>query len=299
MAIDFEVLKDNHYPHVLEKDFEPYKAFRLQHEMQLFKHGETVLKYFDIGEGPILLCLPGSTGKALTFYPCIEVLSKSYRMIIIDYPEADGLMSLTHKIMNFVREMGFEPMYVFANSFGTVLAQNLMIKMPAQIEGVVLAHGMTKTDQVPSKVRRYHRKGLKSFMTSIKFLNFDRFQKKFAKQLRKNVNLYNDDTSRRLFWEGIYQEMLFSTTKAEMLSNYGFMKDFWENVTFEPAQFALEDTKIIIVESYDDHESNKPEKLGLRSLFKHADYEVLSGDSHMSMVKNSDKISAYVEQLRR
>jgi pimeloyl-ACP methyl ester carboxylesterase len=297
MAIAFDVLKDNHYPHVLEKDFEPYKAFRMAHEMQVFTHGDMTLKYFDIGEGPILLCLPGSTGKALTFYPFVETLSTSYRMIIIDYPEAEGLTSLTLKIMNFMREMAFEPAYIFANSFGTVVAQSLMIKMPSQIAGVVLAHGVTKTDKVPSKTIRYHQKGLKSFMKSIKFLNFSRFQKKFAKQLRKNVNLYNDDTSRRLFWEGLYQEMLFDTTKAQMLSNYGFMKDFWESTVFEPTQFELEDTKIIIVESYDDHEGNKPEKLGLRSLFKHADYEVLSGDGHMSMVKNSDKISEYVKQL--
>ena len=100
MAIAFDVLKDNHYPHVLEKDFEPYKAFRMAHEMQVFTHGDMTLKYFDIGEGPILLCLPGSTGKALTFYPFVETLSTSYRMIIIDYPEAEGLTSLTLKIMN-------------------------------------------------------------------------------------------------------------------------------------------------------------------------------------------------------
>lgn len=297
MSIDLEVLKDNYYINVFQKDWKPYADFRLKHELKHFKEGEMTLDYYDIGEGPVLLCLPGSTGKALTFYPYFETLSEHYRIIAIDYPIADGVTSLGLKVMNFIRQMDFESVYIFSNSFGTIIAQFLLSRMGENIKGVVFAHGATKTKTLASKAVRYHQKGLKSFITSIRFLNFTRFQRKFASQLRKNTSICPDDESKRLFWEGMYLEMLYTTSKEEMVSNYGFMLDFWKNYVFDASEFNVKHTPMIIIDSQADHEKNLPEKQALRGLFQSADFEVIKGDSQMSLIKNSGKISEIVLRL--
>jgi pimeloyl-ACP methyl ester carboxylesterase len=282
-ASEMTTLKENFYTYVQSKDFDPYADFCAANPKRM---SADEIKYFELGEGPVLLCLPGSTGKALTFYPYFEQLAQHFHVIAIDYPIVKGIEDLTLKLMQFVRSAQIDSFYIFANSFGTVAAQALASKMPEQVAGIVLTHAVTKTKDVPSKISRRHYKSLKGFMKSIRFLNFARFQKKFSKQLQKNINLFQEDTSKRLFWEGIFIEMLYDTTKEEMMSNYGFMRDFWDRFVFEQRHFERLRAKVVLMESYTDHEQNMPEKTALRALFKDAEYIVLPGDAHLSLVKN-------------
>ncbi|MDK2865937.1 MAG: hypothetical protein PWP51_123 [Clostridiales bacterium] len=296
MQLDIATLKDNYYANVQEVDFAPYAAFCKANPKRVSADG---ISHYTMGEGPILLCLPGSTGKALTFYPYLEQLANHCRVVAVDYPVADGIEDLTLKLMQFVRSEQIDRFYIFANSFGTVVAQALASKMPKQVDGIILTHAVTKTKDVPAKISRQNQKSLKGFIKSIRFLNFTRFQKKFSKQLQKNFTLFQNDTSKRLFWEGIFIEMLYDTSKQEMMSNYGFMQNFWDRYVFEKAHFSDMKAKIALIESHSDHEKNLPEKTALRALFKDADYIVLPGDSQLSLIKNQEVIlKAVVEMIR-
>ncbi|MBS7526122.1 alpha/beta hydrolase [Fusibacter paucivorans] len=295
MHLEIATLKDNFYANVQDVDFAPYADFCKANPKRVSTDG---IPYYTMGEGPVLLCLPGSTGKALTFYPYFEQLTQYYQVIAIDYPVATGIEDLTLKLMQFIRSEQIDRFYIFANSFGTVAAQALASKMPEQVAGIVLTHAVTKTKDVPAKTSRRNQKSLKSFIKSIRFLNFARFQKKFSKQLQKNFTLFQNDTSKRLFWEGIFIEMLYDTSKQEMMSNYGFMQDFWDRYVFEEEHFSEMKAKVTLVESHRDHEQNLPEKTALRALFKDADYIVMPGDSQLSLVKNQAAIlKAVVEML--
>ena len=294
MQFDRNIVKDNFYEYVMEKELEPYFEFREKNEKLISPEG---ISYYEFGSGPVLLCLPGSTGKAMTFYQYFEGLSAHYRIIAIDYPVVDRIEGLTLKLMQFLRTKDIDAFYIFANSFGTVVAQSLLWKLPVQCKGVVLTHAVTKTSDVPKRTVKTHQKGLNSFIKSIRFLNFSRFQSKFAKQLRKNINIYQDDTSKRLFWEGLFIEMLYDTTKEEMMSNYGFMKDFWQHFAFDKAQFQSVTARVILMEAYTDHEANMPEKYAIRSLLPNVEYVVLPGEPHLSLVKNKAKIQESLLQL--
>lgn len=296
MAYDSNLMKDNYYTYVMEGDLEPYLDFRKAHEPTISPEGIT---YYQMGQGPFLLCLPGSTGKAMTFYQYLLPLAQHYRVIAIDYPVVDGIEALTLKLMQFTRTLEMDRFHIFANSFGTVVAQSLLSKMPTNVSGMVLTHAVTKTEDVPKRTSKQHYKGINSFVKSIRFLNFSRFQGKFAKQLRKNVSIFENDTSKRLFWEGIFIEMLYDTTKEEMMSNYGFMRDFWKNYSFKKDQFKELKTKVVLMESHADHENNMAEKNAIRSLLPNVDYVVLPGEAHLSLVKNQAAILEKVIEISK
>ncbi|GAU77955.1 alpha/beta fold hydrolase [Fusibacter sp. 3D3] len=285
-------LKEAHYKYVLEEDFAHYAEFKskLVYKTRTIRDHE--VRYIERGAGPLLLMLPGSTGKALSFYEYIEAFSDNFRTVAIDYPIVASLSEMKTLITAFILEIKVPetPVYVMANSFGTVILQEILIESPELFDQIFFIHGISKDDLVSKKTVKLHQRSIKSFLKSVSFLNYESFQRRFGKRIRKSVNIYPDHISMRLFWEGFYEEMIYDTTQNEMISNYRFMKDFWTNRTYDKAQFEKVIKPVFIIESLTDMDAERSEKLALCSLFKGHELFVLKGDANLSLIKNKDEI---------
>lgn len=295
-------IKERYYKFVLDEDLTDYFSFRDKVQYKYMEIDAKQIRYLEAGHGEVILMLPGSTGKGISFYEYIRELSRDYRVIAIDYPIADSLSDMTEAVKKFIEKISDEgemPI-IIATSFGTVLVQSLLKEAPKLFKAIFFIHGVSKDEFISKKLVKINRKAIKSFLKEIKFLNFDSFQKSFAKRLRNNFNLYSENTSLKLFWEGFYEEMLYSTTKEEMISNYTFMKDFWDNYIYSRLDFDAVACPVFIIEAFKDMDAELPEKMALCSLFSNHEMIILRGDANMSLIKNKDEIINVIkEKLRK
>ncbi len=287
-----QVINRQHYQYVLENDMVPYETFRANYELK----EKAGVSYYEAGKGPILLLLPGSTGRGISFFEYMMELSQDFHVITVDYPKVEGLNELAEKMLGFIKTLEEEKIHVFCHSFGSVLAQEMLKRQPDLFDQVIIAHGLSKDKLVGKSTIRNQQKSIRSFMRSISFLGYERFLKRFSKRLRRSFHIFPDDTSKRLFWEGFYEEMLYTTPKEIMLSNYHFMRDFWLHFVFEKDDFKVDSSKVHIIESYSDHQLNMPEKQALKALFEDADYHILEGDSANSLIKNKSQLIAMINE---
>lgn len=293
-----ETLKEKHYKYVLDEDFKDYDQFKSTLEMKYFKVQNAEINYIEIGEGPLMLLLPGSTGKGISFYEYLVELSKTCRVVALDYPVVASLGEMTELIYEAVKQAKRqgERAYVMANSFGTVLLQELLLKQPDLFDHIFFIHGVSKDELVSKKTVKLNQKSIRSFLKSVGFLNYNRFLKSFSKRVRSSINVHPDNVSKRLFWEGFYEEMLYSTSKEEMISNYTFMKDFWDNRLYTADQFSGVKAPVHIIEAFTDMDAEIPEKLALCSIFPNHELHILKGDANLSLIKNRDEILAILSK---
>ena len=254
------------------------------------------VRYTEMGSGPLILMLPGSTGKALSFYEYIEAFSDKFRTVAIDYPVVESLGEIKSLLIDFISAIkkDDDPTYVVANSFGTVILQEMLIEKPDLFDQIFFIHGMSKDELVSKKTVKLHQRSIKSFLKSVSFLNYDSFQRRFGKRIRKSINIYPDNISMRLFWEGFFEEMIYSTTQKEMISNYKFMKDFWDHRLYDKTLFEKVTQPVFIIEAITDMEAEFPEKLALCSLFKGHELLMLNGDANLSLIKNKEEIVHFI-----
>jgi len=293
----YEKLKEAHYQYVLDAQWDHYTTFLDNNEKKRYEDPSGTLNYYDVGEGPLVFCFPGSTGKAMTYIEYLEELSSRYRVISIDYPVSDHIDKLVAFLIRFIESFEEAPRYCFANSFGVVLAQLIILRKAKIFDKIIFLHGMSKDTDISKKTIKIHRKSLNNFTKSIKNLRYTNFQKRFSNRIKKSINIFPDDTSKRLFWEGLYEEMLYDTSKEELLSNYGFMRDFWMEKSFKHKDFASVESQIFIIESESDHALEMDEKRALKALFPNSKYKIIKGDTHLSLIKNKDELVTLIEIL--
>lgn len=289
-------LKEKHYKYVLDEDFNRYAEFKSKLVYKTATVNGHEVHYTEMGSGPLLLMLPGSTGKALSFYEYIGALSAEFRTVAIDYPVVASLSEMKDLLSEFTLsiKIGDEKVYIVANSFGTVILQEMLIESPDLFDQIFFIHGISKDKMVSKKTVKLHQNSIKSFLKSVTFLNYDSFQRRFGKRIRKSVNIYPDNISMRLFWEGFFEEMIYDTDQKEMISNYKFMKDFWDHRTYDATMFDKVTQPVFIIEALRDMEAELPEKIALCSLFKTHELLKLKGDSNLSLIKNREEIVHFI-----
>ena len=147
---------------------------------------------------------------------------------------------------------------------------------------------------VSKKTVKLNQRSIKSFLKSVSYLNFESIKRRFGKRIRSSINIYPDDVSKRLFWEGFFEEILYSTSQKEMISNYTFMKDFWDHKTYTKEMFEAVKNPVYIIEALTDMDAELPEKLALCGLFEHHELMILKGHANLSMIKNRREIESFI-----
>ncbi len=79
----------------------------------------------DTGEGPVLLLIPGTLGRADIFWQQIEALSDRLRIVSVSYPAEGGIAEWKDDINALLDRLGIDAVCVLGSSLGGYLAQYL------------------------------------------------------------------------------------------------------------------------------------------------------------------------------
>jgi len=106
--------------------------------------------YFEvIGDGPLLIMIPGAAGTGEVFRPLIGPLAEQYQVVTYDRrgfsrSELDGPQDYDHRldtdaddVRRLIEELTDKPAIVFGNSSGAIVALEVLIRYPERVDTVV------------------------------------------------------------------------------------------------------------------------------------------------------------------
>lgn len=101
------------------------------------------VRYFEAGQGPVLLCLPGAGGPVMTF--ALDTLSERFRVILLELPgwgqqpnDVADFDGLADQVSEIVTALGLERFHLMGTSFGGACALHFVVRFPDTVESLVL-----------------------------------------------------------------------------------------------------------------------------------------------------------------
>jgi pimeloyl-ACP methyl ester carboxylesterase len=101
------------------------------------------VRYFEAGDGPAVLYLPGAGGPTMTF--ALDALAEQFRVIVLEYPgwgeqpnEVADFDGLADQVAQIATALGLERFHLIGTSFGGACALHLALRFPDRVESLVL-----------------------------------------------------------------------------------------------------------------------------------------------------------------
>jgi len=144
-------------PPILDHDGEPFP-------IGLFELSDgVVVETLDVGEGPVLVWVPGADGPKETFRYQIPHFARSYRNVCADLRSRlgpdDDLDRLADDVIELVDSLGVERFVLIGQSLGSAIAIRVATRARARVRGLVLANpiarlsyehvGLNRTSLIP------------------------------------------------------------------------------------------------------------------------------------------------------
>ncbi len=117
-----------------------------------------------IGDGPLLIMIPGAAGTGEVFRPLIGPLAEQYQVVTYDRrgfsrSELDGPQDYDHRldtdaddVRRWIEELTDKPAIVFGNSSGAIVALEVLIRYPERVDTVV-AHEPPLVNLLPDAAK--------------------------------------------------------------------------------------------------------------------------------------------------
>ncbi len=125
-------------------------AFAARHPEQRFEREGRDWGYIDCGEGPALLLIPGTLGRADIFWQQIEALQDRLRIVAVSYPAKGGVAEWAGDLVALLDTLEIDKAVVLGSSLGGYLAQYIAAEAPARVTALVAAntlHSVKGLDQ--------------------------------------------------------------------------------------------------------------------------------------------------------
>ncbi|MFT5342001.1 MAG: maspardin [Paracoccaceae bacterium] len=103
------------------------------------------------GDGPVLVLIPGTLGRADVFWNQIRALAGRVRMIAISYPDSGGVGDWARDIVGLLDYLGIARATVLGSSLGGYVAQYFAAEYPLRINKLIAAntlHSVIGLDQM-------------------------------------------------------------------------------------------------------------------------------------------------------
>ena len=101
------------------------------------------------GDGPALLLIPGTLGRADIFWQQMEALTGRARILAVTYPATGGVAEWADDLAAFLDASGIATTTVLGSSLGGYLAQYMAAAHPARLDRLVAAN--TLYDTAPAR----------------------------------------------------------------------------------------------------------------------------------------------------
>ena len=103
------------------------------------------------GEGPALLLIPGTLGRADIFWQQIEALAPQLRVIAVSYPAAGGIAEWAGDLAALLMARGIERAAVLGSSLGGYLAQYLAAVQPERVAHLFAANTLHSVQGIDAR----------------------------------------------------------------------------------------------------------------------------------------------------
>ncbi|WP_025897044.1 alpha/beta fold hydrolase [Sneathiella glossodoripedis] len=104
----------------------------------------------DIGEGPVVLLIPGTLGRGDIFWQQMEALSNRYRVLAVSYPSSGGIEDWASDLASLFERLSIDQASVLGSSLGGYLAQYFAGNFPDKVNVLLAAntlHSVIGMDQ--------------------------------------------------------------------------------------------------------------------------------------------------------
>lgn len=132
-------------------------------ELKKAELGNTLISYFDNGEGQPIVLIHGFAGSKLYWEKVLPDLSKNNRVIAIDLPghgdssmglEKYAIEEMAGTIKDLLDELGLEKVTMFGHSLGGYITLAFAEKFPQYLNGFSLVHSTANPDSDEAKAGR-------------------------------------------------------------------------------------------------------------------------------------------------
>jgi len=129
------------------------EQFRTEASWRQCAAGKYHCRFFEWGEGPPLVFIPGLCDDALSFVMPIALLSRHFRCIAYDLPTGRGDKArlgyyqhadFVNDLLALVDFLGLKRSYLFGSSFGSTIALAAMHRAPERFPRAVLQGGFAR-----------------------------------------------------------------------------------------------------------------------------------------------------------
>jgi maspardin len=225
--------------------------------------------------GPALVLIPGTLGRADVFWQQITALSGRARILALSYPASGGIADWAGDIATMIGDQGLQGAVVLGSSLGGYLAQYVTATYPELVSGLVAANTLASTkgiDQMPP------------YKYDLINTPIDALRAGFSGGL---ANWLDKDNPYRDLAELLLAEVGGRIPEAELRTRLQALKSAPELM----AQ-TLPGVAIHTVESDDDHLISPPMRTALREALKPGRSFRFRAASHFPYVTNPDDYTA-------
>ncbi|RJE87623.1 alpha/beta hydrolase [Paenibacillus sp. 1011MAR3C5] len=274
--------------------FEQLIAFRTTYPKQTILYDGLQWRYHISGKGkPALLLLPGGLGSGEAFFAHFMELSSRYTVIAPYYGKAEDIEVLADGIIAIMAHENIELFHVLGQSFGGLVAQALLSKVPHRIDRIILSHTTTASPDpaaVPSQKRIVR---IRNLIRIVKMVPRSMFITVSRNKIQKHFrSMPAEDVP---FWQWYFEELIRSQTKQELLAIYQCML----NLDAKPVPSAspvFDQSNMLIIDSPADASFSEEERDAVRSQFPDADFLRFKHAGHLSMITER---KLYMKEIRK
>jgi pimeloyl-ACP methyl ester carboxylesterase len=257
--------------------------YRAAHPVVELPHGGTTWRYRRAGkEGPGVLLLPGALGIGEFGFPVVSALEPSCRIIAPDYPPVATMAQMLDGLVAILDAEGVARAHVVGGSFGGIVAQALVRRVPQRVASLVLSHtGAPGT--------RRGRGWALALLAA-----FPGFVLRAALKRRLRGVLAGADP----FWLRYFDQAVAGLSKADIVSRMRLAAEFGDAV-YKPDDLAGWPGRVLVVESEDDPLFRSAQRQALRDLYPRAEVHTFTGTGHVAAVLQPENFADVLARFFR
>jgi pimeloyl-ACP methyl ester carboxylesterase len=126
--------------------------FSVEHPEQRITLNDRDWGFLDVGQGPVLILIPGTLGRGDIFWQQIDALKGRLRIIAPSYPATGGVAEWCEDIIALMDHLNVDTASILGSSLGGYLAQFVAGKYPHRMDRLIAANTLHTTagiDQRP------------------------------------------------------------------------------------------------------------------------------------------------------
>ncbi len=260
--------------------------FRAAHRPKTLHAGGTAWEYFSVGEaGEIVLILPGLLGLAEMAFPQILALQPDFRVIAVSYPfSAATVEAHLAGICAILEAESAGQVNVLGASYGGMLAQSLVRKIPERIRTLILAHTGPPVPERAEKNRK--------LLWMLRLLPLGLLRALLRAATRKSLM---DAPRQRDFWQAYSNRVIANLGREDLLARYLAAIDFDAASHFTPHDLERWPGRVLILEGDNDPIAEAPARAALKGLYPQAQVHTFHGTGHVASIA---RVEAYIGVVR-